>query len=212
MAAHRAAGMERAMETDTKPANGESPAYMPSSFRREVLAAGVRHASEFRHAGLPPEPRRRFAVLTCMDARMDPLAILGLEPGDAHVIRNAGGRASDDALRSLIISNRLLRTRAIAVIHHTHCGMATYSNERLRAEIRSDTGEDASAIDFLFFKDLDKSVREDVAAIRASRLIAADVEIMGFVYDVRTGLLREISYPESLRRDADAAEMAGQGT
>jgi carbonic anhydrase len=127
-----------------------------------------------------------------MDARLDPAKALGLEEGDAHVIRNAGGRASPDALRSLIISHKLLGTREFLVIHHTDCGMLTFTNEQLREQLRRDLDADASTIDFLPFSDLDESVRQDVAAIRTSPLIPTDIPVSGFVYDVGIGRLREV--------------------
>src|SRR5262245_64798251 len=113
----------------------------------EVTAANERHASGFEKGGLPMPPGRKFAVVTCMDARIDPAKSLGLQEGDAHVIRNAGGLASPDALRSLIISYKLLGTREFVVIHHTDCGMLTFTNEVIRDQLRRELNADASAID-----------------------------------------------------------------
>jgi carbonic anhydrase len=127
-----------------------------------------------------------------MDARIDPAKALGLAEGDAHVIRNAGGRASEDALRSLAISQQLLGTREVLVIHHTDCGMVTFSNDDLRAKLRSELGADASGIDFLPFGDLEQSVRDDVSTIRSSPIIRDDVPVHGYVYDVRSGQLRDV--------------------
>jgi carbonic anhydrase len=158
----------------------------------EVLAANARYAQGFAKGALPAPPRRRLAVLTCMDARLDPAKALGLEEGDAHVIRNAGGRASDDAIRSLVISHALLGTRHILVIHHTDCGMMTFTNEALRARLRAELGADASGMDFLPFSDLVESVRADVATLRASPLIPKDIPIDGLIYDVRTGRLERV--------------------
>ena len=158
----------------------------------ELLAANARYADRFRGGDLPSPPARRVAVLTCMDARLVPHRFLGLEEGDAHVIRNAGGRASDDALRSLILSYKLLGTREFLVIHHTDCGMLGFDNEQLREQLRRDTGADASQIDFLPFRDLDDSVRQDARAIRDSPLIPDAIAVRGFVFDVRTGRLREV--------------------
>jgi carbonic anhydrase len=158
----------------------------------EVLAANARYAAGFTKGGLPAPPARRFAVLTCMDARLDPAKAFGLEEGDAHVVRNAGGRASDDAIRSLVISYKLLGTRHFLVIHHTDCGMLTFTNEELRASLRRDLGADASGIDFLPFSDLEESVRADVATLRASPLLPKDIPIDGLIYDVRTGRLRAV--------------------
>jgi len=157
-----------------------------------LLAANERYAADFTKGDLPMPPGRHVAVLTCMDARLDPAKALGLQEGDAHVIRNAGGRASEDALRSLVISHKLLGTREFLVIHHTDCGMLTFTNEQLREQLRRDLGADASGIDFLPFSDLDESVRRDVATVRSSPLIPKDIPVTGFVYDVRTGRLREV--------------------
>ncbi len=158
----------------------------------EFLAANQRYAAGFDKGGLPLPPARQVAVLVCMDARIDPAKALGLAEGDAHVVRNAGGRASDDALRSLAISHELLGTREVVVIHHTDCGMLTFTNEQIRQRLQDRLGADASGIDFLPFGDLEQSVRDDVAAIRSSPLIPDDVAVSGFVYDVRTGHLRRV--------------------
>lgn len=158
----------------------------------ELLAANSRYADRFDRGDLPMPPARRVAILTCMDARLLPASFLGLEEGDAHVIRNAGGRASDDALRSLIISYKLLGTREFLVIHHTDCGMLTFDNDQLREQLRRDTGADASGIDFLTFSDLEQNVRDDVKTIRDSPLIPDEIPVIGYVYDVRTGRLCEV--------------------
>src|SRR5919204_4037238 len=158
----------------------------------ELLKANEAFADTFDRGDLPMPPARRIAVLTCMDARLHPATFLGLDIGDAHVIRNAGGRASPDALRSLIVSQRLLGTGEVAVIHHTDCGMLTFTNEDLRAKLKDETGADASDIDFLPFADLEQSVRDDVQAIASSPFVDEDIQIRGFVYDVRTGKLEEI--------------------
>jgi carbonic anhydrase len=140
-------------------------------------------------------PSRRAAILTCMDERLRPEQALGMEPGDAHVIRNAGGRASDDALRSLVISTRLLGTTEIAVIHHTDCGMLTFTNDDLRTKLRDETGADASHIDFLPFADLEASVRDDVSALRASPFVDDSIPVSGYVYDVHTGAVTQVVAP-----------------
>jgi carbonic anhydrase len=127
-----------------------------------------------------------------MDARIVPARILGLQEGDAHVIRNAGGLARE-ALRSLVISQRLLGTNAIMVIHHTDCGMLTFQNEDVHEKVRQDLGADASEIDFMPFGDLDASVRDDVEFLKESPLVADDTEIRGFVYDVSTRRLSEVA-------------------
>ncbi len=157
-----------------------------------ILEANERYAVGFAQRELPAPPARRLAVLTCMDARLDPAKALGLAEGDAHVIRNAGGRATGDAIRSLVISQQLLGTREVLVIHHTDCGMLTITNEQLHDRLRRVLGADASAIDFLPFADLEESVREDVAAIRASPLIPDDIVACGLIYDVQTGRVREV--------------------
>jgi len=137
-------------------------------------------------------PRRRVAIVTCMDARIVPARIFGLEEGDAHVIRNAGGRTAE-ALRSLVISQRLLGTEAVMVVQHTDCGMLTFRNEDLHAKVQQDLGQDASDIDFLPFPDLDDNVRADVELLKGSPLIPDTIEIRGFVYDVGSRRVREVS-------------------
>jgi carbonic anhydrase len=159
----------------------------------EFLDANAAYAGSFTKGDLPMPPARKTAVLVCMDARIDPAKALGLEEGDAHVIRNAGGRASDDAIRSLIISNELLGTREFVVIHHTDCGMLTFTNEQLRAKLRDELGADASAIDFLPFSDVAQSVRDDLATIRTSPLLPKEIPVRGFIYDVTTGALTEVA-------------------
>src|SRR6266852_61910 len=125
---------------------------------QEFQKANDAYASSFSKGNLPMPPGRHVAVLTCMDARLDPARFLGLQEGDAHIIRNAGGRASDDAIRSLVISEQLLGTNTVVVIHHTDCGMLTFSNADLRTKLRQELGANADNIDFLPFKDLEQSV------------------------------------------------------
>lgn len=158
----------------------------------EFVAANQQYTQGFNRGDLPMPPARHVAVVTCMDARLHPEKFLGLDIGDAHVIRNAGGRASEDALRSLAISERLLGTTEVVVIHHTDCGMLTFTNEQLAAKIKEEVGADVSGRDFLPFSDLEQSVRDDVATIRQSPLIPKDIPVAGAIYDVRTGELREI--------------------
>ena len=155
----------------------------------EFRKANDAYASNFQKGQLPMPPARHVAVLTCMDARLLPANFLGLAEGDAHVIRNAGGRASEDALRSLVISEQLLGTDTVVVIHHTDCGMLTFSNDDLRAKIKQDLRANADHIDFLPFKDLAQSVRDDVATIKSSPLIPKNIEVSGFIYDVKSGKL-----------------------
>ncbi len=156
------------------------------------LDAASGHSEGFEGGDLPMPPARPVAVLTCMDARLDPASFPGLSLGDAHVIRNAGGRASDDAVRSLVISQRLLGTTEVAVIHHTDCGMLTFTDEDLVAKIRDDLGVDASGRGFLPFSDLEDGLREDVETLRRSELIPDDIPIAGGIYDVKTGNLTEV--------------------
>lgn len=162
----------------------------------ELLRANERYAASFRSSGkgdLPMPPGRKVAILTCMDARLDPAKFLGLAEGDAHVIRNAGGLATEDAIRSLAISQELLGTREIVVIHHTDCGMLTFSNDDIRKRLHEHLHADASHVDFRPFHDLVRSVQDDLAVLRSSPLIRRDVPISGFVYDVRTGRLDSVS-------------------
>ncbi|MFL5826860.1 MAG: beta-class carbonic anhydrase [Thermoleophilaceae bacterium] len=158
----------------------------------DLIQANERYAQTFDKGGLPTPPARRLAVVTCMDSRMLPSRFLGLEEGDAHIIRNAGGSARE-ALRSLVISQQLLGTNAVVVIHHTRCGSLTFENDDLHTKVREHLGADASHIDFLPFADLDKSVRDDVQFLKDSPLIAEDTLVWGFVYDVESGRLREVS-------------------
>jgi carbonic anhydrase len=159
----------------------------------ELLLANGQFSQRFDRGNLPASPARRLAVITCMDARLHPEAFLGLDLGDAHVIRNAGGRVSDDALRSLIISSHVLGTNEYLVIHHTDCGLLGTTNEDLRRKLEKETGADASHIDFLPFSELEQSVRDDVSRIEESPLLPDGITVRGFVYDVRTGRLTEVA-------------------
>ena len=158
----------------------------------EVKTANERYASGFAKGGLPMPPGRRFAIVTCMDARLDPAKYAGLEEGDAHVIRNAGGVVSDDALRSLVISHWLLGTQEALVIGHTDCGMLTFTNDVLHQKLE-DAGADASEIDFLPFPHLEGSVAESVKRIRETHLLPDSFGARGFVYDVKSGKLNEVA-------------------
>ena len=151
-----------------------------------------------RARGHPPSghadacPSRRVAIVTCMDARIDPAAALGLEPGEAHVLRNAGTAVTDDVIRSLAISQRLLGTREVMVIKHTRCGMQDLDEDRLRAELAESAGTEPTwAIES--FDDLDDAVRKAVARVRDSPFLAHRDRVRGFVYDVQTGRLREVA-------------------
>jgi carbonic anhydrase len=181
----------------------------------DVLAANASYAANFTKGDLPMAPGRRFAILTCMDARLDPAKYAGLSEGDAHVIRNAGGRASDDAIRSLVISYKLLGTREWFVIHHTNCGMEFFTNSLMgdllaqsleTAELGPDGFRDVGSgpgsteghkIDWLTISDQAQSVVDDVSRIRAHPLVPQRIPIYGYVYDVATGRLQEI--PEATR-------------
>ncbi len=156
----------------------------------ELLEANKGFAQHFQEGDLAMPPARNVAIVTCMDARLHPEKFLGLNIGDGHVIRNAGGRASDDAIRSLIISTELLGTKEFAVIHHTDCGMLTFTNEDLQQKL-ADRG-DASGIDFLPFSDNEASVRADIDTIRNSPFISDDIPVSGYIYEVETGTLRTV--------------------
>jgi len=158
----------------------------------EFLQANKTYAANFQKGDLALPPARKVAVLACMDARLDPARILGLEEGDAHVIRNAGGRVAD-ALRSLIISEQLLGTETIVVIHHTDCGMLTFTDDQIHQKVRQELHADADAIAFLPFNDLERSVRDDIAILKDSKLIPASIAIRGFIYEVESGRLREVA-------------------
>jgi carbonic anhydrase len=186
----------------------------------EVLNANEQYASSFDKGDLAMPPARRFAVLTCMDARLDPAKFAGLAEGDAHVIRNAGGRASDDAIRSLVISYKLLGTREWFVVHHTNCGMETFSDETMRKLLKHsletasldkdgwhDVGEgpgspEGDFIDWLTISDQQQAVTEDVQRIRSHPLVPRDIPIYGFIYDVATGKLMEVAEATRLGKAA----------
>jgi carbonic anhydrase len=159
----------------------------------ELLQANKGYADALGEVSKPPlPPSRRVAIVTCMDARLVPARFMGLEEGQAHVIRNAGGSARE-ALRSLVISQRLLGTNAVMVIKHTDCGMLTFENEDLHAKVKEELGADARDIDFLPFAELKGAVRDDLEFLKGSPLVPDDVEIRGFVYDVTTRRLSEIT-------------------
>lgn len=157
----------------------------------QVLEDNRRYIERASLAGLSAPPRRKLAVLTCMDARLDPAAAFGLEPGDAHVIRNAGGRASDDALRSLTVSAQLLGVETVLVVHHTSCGMAG-SEGSMREALASASGRDVGDLELLTFDDLEESVREDVARLRDWPLLPSTLDVRGFIFDVATGALEPV--------------------
>jgi len=158
----------------------------------EVLANNEGYAASFDKADLPLPPARKMAVVACMDARLSVYGALGLQEGDAHVIRNAGGVVSDDVIRSLAISQRLLGTEEIVLIHHTDCGMLTFTDDEFKASIEKDTGiRPGWAAEA--FPDLDGDVRQSIARIKASPFIPNKSAIRGFVYEVESGRLREVS-------------------
>jgi carbonic anhydrase len=158
----------------------------------ELVANNRAYQSSFTKGDLGLPPARGVAVLACMDARLDVHKILGLREGDAHVIRNAGGVVTDDAIRSLTISQRLLGTREIVLIHHTDCGMLTFSDDEVKRQIEADTGIRPSfALEA--FPDADGDVRQSIARIKASPFIPHKDQVRGFVYDVKTGALSEVA-------------------
>lgn len=160
--------------------------------REELIEANRAFASGFDQGQLEIPPAKPVVVLTCIDARIDPAKALGLEIGDAHLIRNAGGRATDDAVRSMLISSWLLGTREFLVIHHTDCGMTKFTDDVLAGMIQEGTGQDVSEQEFLSFSDLDQSVRDDVEHIRNLKTLPEGVSVSGHVYDVRSGSIREV--------------------
>lgn len=187
----------------------------------EVMAANNGYAADFgAKSELPMPPGRHFAILTCMDARLDPAKYAGLAEGDAHVIRNAGGRASDDAIRSLVISHKLLGTNEWFVVHHTDCGMQTFTNEVMTDLLNNsletatvdangwhDTGggpgsPEGGYINWLTIRDNAASVVEDVKRIKAHPLVADDIPVYGYIYDCKSGRLIEVA-------EATAAGSAG---
>jgi carbonic anhydrase len=162
------------------------------SITDELLANNEAYAASFDKGDLPLPPGKKVAVVACMDARLNPYGILGLHEGDAHVIRNAGGVVTDDEIRSLAISQRLLGTEEIILIHHTDCGMLTFTDDDFKRQVQEDTGikpEWAAEA----FPDLDEDVRQSIARINASPFIPNKGSVRGFVYEVETGKLREVS-------------------
>ena len=156
----------------------------------ELLNNNAAYVAVFREGDLPLPPARDVAVVACMDARLDVHKILGLEEGDAHVIRNAGGVITDDEIRSLTISQRLLGTREIVLIHHTDCGMLTFSDDELKAQIHEEVGMKPH-FSMESFSDLEEDVRQSVTRIQASPFIPHKESVRGFVYEVESGRLRE---------------------
>ena len=158
----------------------------------ELLSNNERYAESFDKGDLPMPPAKQVAIVTCMDARLSPYVMLGLSEGDAHVIRNAGGVITDDEIRSLVISQRLLGTREVMLIHHTGCGMLTFSDDEVKSQIQEEVG-----IKPLFalesFTDLEEDVRQSIRRIEASPFIPHKDSVRGFIYEVETGRLREVT-------------------
>jgi carbonic anhydrase len=192
-----------------------------SKIVEQVLAANQKYSAEFGEKGkLAIPPARHFGILTCMDARLDPAKYAGLAEGDAHVVRNAGGRASDDAIRSIVISYKLLGTREWFVIHHTECGMLFFTNEKIRELLANSletakltekgfvdvgTGPGSRAgefIEWLTIANQEQSVRDDVQRIREHPLVPASISIYGYIYDVKSGKLIEVPEAASLGKAA----------
>jgi carbonic anhydrase len=166
--------------------------FRPMSATDDLLRNNDAYAASFDKGDLPTPPAKKVAVIACMDARLDVHAILGLEIGEAHIIRNAGGIVTDDAIRSLAISQRLLGTEEIVLLHHTECGMLTFSDDEFRRSIQEDTGvKPAWAAEA--FSDLDEDVRQSIARVKASPFLPHKDSVRGFVYDVHTGRLNEVS-------------------
>lgn len=162
------------------------------TFTEICLANNARYAEGFNKGGLPAAPKGKAAVVACMDARMDVGRLLGLAEGDAHVIRNAGGVVTDDVLRSLVISQRLLGTEEIILIHHTDCGMLKFRDDELKSAIEADTGIRPSfALEA--FADLEADVRQSIRRIQACPFIPVREQVRGFVYEVESGRLREVA-------------------
>src|ERR1700730_14081603 len=161
------------------------------SVTNTLLGNNDSYAKSFTKGDLPMPPGKKIAVLACMDARLDVNKILGLEERDAHVIRNAGGVATDDAIRSLVISQRLLATEEVVLVHHTDCGMLTFADDEVKAQIEAETGiRPPFALEA--FPDLEGDVRQSIARIKASPFIPRKESVRGFVYDVRTGALTDV--------------------
>jgi carbonic anhydrase len=204
---------------------------MATAIEKEVLSANATYAKSFGDRGkLAMPPARHFAILTCMDARLDPARYAGLREGDAHVVRNAGGRVTDDAIRSLVISHKLLGTNEWFVIHHSNCGMETFSDDVMRGLLSKslDTAEfdgrawrdagktpgstEGDFIDWLTISDQERSVVSDVLRLRTHPLVPGYIPIHGYLYDVTTGNLREIAAAAKAGQPVHGAAHARHGT
>lgn len=162
------------------------------SYFENFLKANQAYVALHGELNLPIKPKTRVAIVTCMDSRLHVAQALGLALGDAHILRNAGGRVTDDMIRSLVISQQQMGTREIVVLHHTDCGAQTFNNEDFQEHLKCELGVDVSGQDFLPFQDVEESVREDVKLLRECPLIPDDVIISGAVYDVDTGRMIEV--------------------
>lgn len=160
----------------------------------ERLKANEQYAQQFAWGDLPVPPRYKLAVVACMDARVTVEEMLGLQTGDAHIIRNAGGVVTEDVIRSLLVSHHLLDTQEFMVIQHTHCGMLTFTDAELRTRLRQETGADPDVpADFHAFDDLARSVREQIRKVKQHPWVPAHIPVRGFIFDVKTGRLEEIA-------------------
>jgi carbonic anhydrase len=163
------------------------------SVTEETIKANESYAQNFTLGNLPMPPARKLAVVACMDARLMVDQMLGLKTGDAHIVRNAGGLVSDDALRSLIISHHLLGTQEFMIINHTDCGMLTFKDEELRTRLQQETGTAADTpAEFNAFTDVEENVRKQIARVKGHPWIPQQITVRGFVYDVKTGKLSEV--------------------
>ncbi|MXQ49084.1 carbonic anhydrase [Streptococcus pneumoniae] len=162
------------------------------SYFNNFMLANQAYVALHGEEHLPIRPKTKVAIVTCMDSRLHVAQALGLALGDAHILRNAGGRVTDDMIRSLVISQQQLGTREIVVLHHTDCGAQTFTNPEFHEQLQRDLGVDVSDKDFLPFTDIEESVREDMQLLKDSPLIPEDVIINGAVYDVDTGRMTEI--------------------
>ena len=158
----------------------------------KIVDANEQYSHNFKHGNLSIPPARKLAVLACMDARLNVNEALGLETGDAHIIRNAGGIATDDAIRSLIISHELLGTQEFVVINHTDCGMLKFADKDLQKDLTQKYGSDASEIKFYFFPNLEENVKNQVNKIKSTPFLPPDISVHGFIYDVKTGKIERV--------------------
>ena len=162
------------------------------SYFENFIKANQAYVDLHGTAHLPLKPKTKVAIVTCMDSRLHVAPALGLALGDAHILRNAGGRVTDDIIRSLVISQQQMGTREVVVLHHTDCGAQTFNNKDFVEHLRQELGVDASSQDFLPFTDVRESVLEDMTLLRQSDLIPEDIEISGAIYDVDTGRIHEV--------------------